>query len=182
MPGVLVRKRVRLRGFDYASPGAYFITICTHRRACLFGEVHEGHVHLSLPGDIVRTVWQGLPVHFPDMDVDAMVVMPNHLHAILVLQPFVGAEHPELPDASPLPVPNRAHGTRPGSIPSIVQNAKSVSARRINLLRGTPGAAVWQRGYFEHVIRTQEDLDRLRRYIESNSLRWALNRENPDNA
>ena len=104
MPDHPIRKNVRLAGHDYATPGAYFITVCTHRRACLFGEVHDGHVHLSLPGDIVRVTWYGLPRHFPDVEVDALVIMPNHLHAILVLQPSVGAKHPELLDASPLRV------------------------------------------------------------------------------
>jgi REP element-mobilizing transposase RayT len=182
MPGHPVRKRARLPGFNYASPGAYFVTACTHKRACLFGEILDGQMHLSGPGEIVCTVWQDLPLHFSDLDLDAKVVMPNHLHAILVLQPSVGAKHPELPGASPLHVLTGAHGTRPGSIPALVQNAKSVSTRRINFLRGTPGATVWQRGYYEHIIRTPSGLDRLRRYIESNPARWELDRENPVNA
>jgi len=182
MPGYPIRKGIRLPDHDYASPGAYFVTICTHPRACTLGSIVDDGVVPSPYGVIVIAMWNALPAHIPGVSFDAFVVMPNHLHAILILHPSVGAKHPELPDASPLPVPYRAHGTRPGSILSIVQNAKSVSARRINLLRGTPGAAVWQRGYFEHVIRTPDDLNRLRRYIESNPLRWALDRENPDNA
>ena len=182
MPGHAVCKRIRLPGFDYASPGAYFVTICTHHRSCLFGSVSDGRVQFSLAGEIVRATWLELPRHFPDVEVGGLVVMPNYSHVILVLQPSVGAKHPELPDASPLPVPNRANGTRPGSIPSMVQNAKSVSARHINRLRNTPGAPVWQRGYYEHIIRSPHELDRLRRYIESNPLRWALDRENPVNA
>jgi putative transposase len=138
-------------------------------------------VYLGLPGEIVRATWRDLPRHFPDVEVDAVVVMPNHLHAILVLQPCVGAKHPELPGASPLHVPIGAHGTRPGSIPALVQNAKSVSTRKINLLRGTPAAPVWQRGYYEHIVRSPRELERLRRYIESNPVRWALDRENPVN-
>jgi len=183
MPGSHVRRSLRLPGHDYASPGAYFITVCTRERVCLFGEVHDGQMHLCGPGEIVRTVWQNLPNHFPDVDVDALVVMPNHLHAILVLQPAVGAKHPELPDASPLPVSTRPHGTRPRSIPAMVQNAKSVAAREIDRLRRTPGAPVWQRGYFEHIVRTPDELGRLRQYIETNPLRWGLDRENyPINA
>jgi len=102
MPGYPIRKGIRLPDHDYASPGAYFVTVCTHARACLFGEVHDSNVHLSLSGEIVRATWNELPRHFPDVEVDALVVMPNHLHAILVLQPSVKAKHPELPDASPL--------------------------------------------------------------------------------
>ena len=92
-----------------------------------------------------------------------------------------GAKHPELPGASRLHVPTGAHGTRPGSIPALVQNAKSVATRKINRLRGTPGATLWQRGYYEHIIRTPSGLDRLRRHIESNPVRWELDRENAMN-
>jgi len=111
--------------------------------------------------------------------MDTLAVMPNHLHAILILHAMVGAKHSELANASPLRVQAGARGTIPGSIPSIVQNAKSVSARQINGLRGTPGAAVWQRGYYEHIVRSQGELDRLRRYVVSNPLRWEFDRENP---
>jgi len=106
--------------------------------------------------------------------MDALVVMPNHLHAILILHARVGAKHPSVPDASPFP-----HGTQPRSLQSTVQNAKSVSSRQINMLRASPGAHVWQRGYYEHIVRSQGELDRLRRYVASNPLRWEFDRENP---
>ena len=173
MPDYPIRKSVRLSGHDYASPGAYFVTVCTHGRACLFGEVHDGHVHLSLPGDIVRATWHDLPRHLPDVEVDALVVIPNHVHGILALHGRGTACR----------APSEAFGRPvPGSIPTIVRSFKSSATREVNRLRGTPGAAVWQRGYFEHIIRTTDDLDRLRRYVESNPLRWTLDRENPANA
>ncbi len=157
---------------DYASPGAYFVTVCTHQRACLLGEIIDGHECLSVPGEVVCTVWKDLPNHCPDVELDAFLVMPNHVHGILALHGRGTACR----------APTEAFG-RPvaGSIPTIVRSFKSSAAREINRLRGTPGAAVWQRGYFEHIIRTPNDLDRLRRYIESNPLRWALDRENPAN-
>ena len=179
MPDHPLRKTVRLRGHDYASPGAYSITVCTHARACNLGTVDEDRVVLSPEGEIVRAVWQDLPCHFPGIEIDALVVMPNHLHAILILQRSVGAKHPAFPDASPLPRPPGPRGTQTGSIPALVQNAKSISSRRINLLRGTPGASVWQRGYYKHIIRSPGELDRLRTYIETNPLRWALDCGNP---
>jgi REP element-mobilizing transposase RayT len=172
MPDYPIRRSTRLPGYDYASPGAYFVTVCTHERTCLFGEIDKGGVNLRPPGEIVWATWNELPRHFPDLEVDALVVMPNHLHGILALQGRGTACR----------APTEAFG-RPvsGSIPTIVRSFKSAAAREINRIRRTPGAAVWQRGYFEHIIRTPDDLNRLRRYIESNPLRWALDRENPAN-
>jgi putative transposase len=170
---------VRLPAYDYASPGAYFITVCTHQRACLLGEVAEGQMQANALGDVVQRVWHDISCHVSHVDVDALVVMPNHLHVILILDAIVGAKHPAVLDASPLQRPQRARGTSSGSIPAVVQNAKSVSARKINRLRGTRGVAVWQRGYYEHIIRTPDELDRLRAYVEQNPLRWDLDRETP---
>jgi REP element-mobilizing transposase RayT len=174
MPDHPVRRTLRLPGFDYTSPGAYFITVCTHHRASLFGTVADGRVHLSPAGDIVRMVWQALPVHFPDMDVDAMVVMPNHLHGILLLRGRGTACRAPTTEGFGRPVE--------GSLPTIVRSFKSAAARGINRLRGTPGAPVWQRGYYEHIVRSPHALDRLRRYIAMNPLRWTLDREDPRNA
>jgi len=106
MPAHPTRKTVRLRGHDYASPGAYFVPVCTHARARNLGGVDEDRVVLSPEGEIVRAVWQGLPRHFPGVDLDAFVVMPNHVHGILILTQSVGAKpavsHP-VRAASPSP-------------------------------------------------------------------------------
>jgi REP element-mobilizing transposase RayT len=181
MPGHPVRKRARLPGYDYASPGAYFITVCTHQRHSLFGEIVGGPMCLNAFGAPVQAAWLEIPRHFPEVEIGALVVMPNHLHAIVILNASVGAKHPDLSDASPLPAPSWPRGTQARSIPAIVQKAKSISSRRINLLRGTPGRPVWLRGYFEHVVRSPRELDRLRRYFESNPLLWELDRKDPGN-
>ena len=190
MPDLPHRKPARLPGHDYASPGAYFITICTHGRACTLGAIIDDRIVPSVLGGIVVGVWNALPSHFPGIALDAFVLMPNHLHGIVMIeeQPpagggidpreTVGAKH-----ASPLrAAAGKARGTTEGSLPAAVQAFKSSAAREINRVRGTPGAAVWQRGYFDHIIRTPDDLDRLRAYIESNPLRWALDQENPIHA
>ncbi len=169
-----IRKRLRLEAYDYTSPGAYVVTVCTHQRNCLFGEVLTGGMLLSEAGLATFRTWQELPQHFADIHVDAFVVMPNHVHGIVFLEASpVGAKH-----ASPLPKGRNVHGTTPGSLGAIVQAFKSAASRQINSLRGTPGAPVWQRGYFEHIVRSPRELDRLRGYIESNPLRWELDREN----
>jgi REP element-mobilizing transposase RayT len=149
-------------------------------------------MRLNAQGLIVQAAWLDLPQHFPSTEVDALVVMPNHVHGILILHDPVGAKHRSCREArrhagarrhaSPLPPTGEPRGTSPGSLPAVVQAIKSASARRINLLRGTPAAPVWQRGYYEYVIRAPDELDRVRRYIESNPLRWTVDRENPVNA
>ncbi len=116
--------------------------------------------------------WNALPSHFPGVSLDAFVLMPNHVHGILALHGRGTACR----------APTETFGRPvPGSIPTIVRSFKSSAAREINRLRGTPGAAFWQRGYYEHIIRSPAVMTRLRRYIESNPSRWSLDQENPAN-
>ncbi len=81
------RRSIRLKGYDYAESGAYFVTVCTQNRACLFGDVVDGEMLLSDAGRIVQTVWEALPNHYPHADLDAWIIMPNHVHAVIVLGP-----------------------------------------------------------------------------------------------
>ncbi len=155
------RRSLRLRHYDYASPGAYFITVCAYRGACLFGYIADGGMRLNALGTLVETCWHALPTHYPHVELDAFVVMPNHVHGILALA-----------DEAP-----KGHG-----LPEIVRAFKTFSSRRVNEMRGRRGTSAWQRGYYEHVIRNERSLGRIRDYIESNPRRWALDRENPENA
>jgi REP element-mobilizing transposase RayT len=161
------RRAIRLREYDYRQPGAYFITVVAHRRAVLFGEIEGGETRLNEFGQIVERAWTDLPEHYLNVQCDAFVVMPNHIHGIIVLgEPIVGAGFK--------PAPTRRHG-----LPEIVRALKTFSARRINNLRHTPGASVWQRNYYEHVVRNDGELRRVREYILNNSLDWENDRENP---
>ncbi len=167
------RRSIRLKGYDYTQAGAYFVTLCVVSRECLFGEVVEGVMHLSDLGRIVAAQWNAIPTHFPNASLDVAVVMPNHHHGILVLDgshPH-GPRHPQHQDRRP-------HGTEPGSLGSVLQNFESVATRKVNRLRGTPGWQLWQRNYYEHVIRDEEEANRIRAYILSNPARWASDREN----
>ncbi len=87
------RRSVRLRGYDYSHAGAYFVIICTRNRACLFGEIVDGEMVLDDSGPMVETVWNKLPDRFPNIDLDAFIIMPNHIHGIIILvgAPLVGA-------------------------------------------------------------------------------------------
>ncbi|QYO62080.1 transposase [Leptolyngbya sp. 7M] len=144
------RRSIRLKGCDYTTAGAYFITLCTHQRECLFATIEDGQVQLSLFGQVVQSCWLRLPQHFRSVELDAFVVMPNHVHGIIWLggmdcrgeafvSRFTTMSKGINTNASPLP----RDGTQPGSIGAIVQNFKSVSTRRINQLRKTAGTPVW---------------------------------------
>jgi len=174
------RRSIRLKGYDYTRAGAYFVTICTKDRACLFGDVADGVMRLNQMGHIVRQCWLAIPDHVPHVLLDEFVVMPNHVHGILVMMPThdVGATH-----ASPLQnddTPARPRGPQPRSVASIVGSFKSAAAKRINEHHGTPGAPIWQRNYYEHIIRDDESLNSIRNYIADNPLRWQIDAEHPN--
>ena len=278
------RRSIRLRGYDYSQPGAYFITVCTHDRACMFGEVVDGEMQLNEYGQIVRDAWDDLPNHYAGVTLDAFVIMPNHVHGIIVLTgsparadgvtlgatfetvsmgmatgsmavdsaagtdsvrtdtaagadvanagvagagmvvvgagfkpapttpptiiaaPADAAPAPTTPptiaaapaDAAPAPTtpptiiaapadaapasasagnPMPDHA-RPVPLSEVVRAFKTFSARRINKRRNTQGVPVWQRNYYEHIVRDEKSLNRIREYIANNPLRWTMDREN----
>lgn len=162
------RRQLRLRDFDYSSPGFYFVTVCAENRACVFGEIFGGKVVLGNAGQLVAESWQRLPLRFPAITMDGFVVMPNHLHGIVqILQPSERWAQ----QAAPL-------RTAP-ALGQVMRAFKSTSAIAIKKLLGRPGRRVWQRAYYEHVIRNEDDLKNVREYIQQNPLRWALDRDNP---
>jgi putative transposase len=156
------RKSIRLRNYDYTQAGAYFVTVCTHDAVCMLGAVVDGKVVLSNAGRIVERCWDNLPYHYPHVQLDAFVIMPNHVHGIIILMDYVGA------GLKPAPTGLRRHG-----VPEIVRAFKTFSSRSINQLRHTPGTPVWQRNYYEHVVHNEDDLREIRRYIDDNPARWA---------
>jgi putative transposase len=162
------RRSVRLQGFDYSREGAYFVTVCAQNRACLFGDVDQEEMRLNDAGRLVRAVLNGLPDHYPHVALDAWVIMPNHVHGIVLL---VGAGFKPAPTAT-------ADTTRHG-LSEIVRAFKTFSARQINAIHGTPGTSVWQRNYYEHIIRDDASLNRIRQYIMENPPRWSEDPENP---
>ncbi len=165
-----LRRSIRLKGYDYSLPGIYFVTICAADRDFLFGDVADGKVRLYDAGRIVQSVWSKLPDHYAGLKTDAFVVMPNHVHGILILYPPVPAD---FVGAGLKPAPTKRH-----PITEIVRGFKTFSARHINALRQMR-APVWQRNYYEHIIRNSRSLDRIRQYIAENPERWEFDRENP---
>ena len=166
------RRSIRLRGYDYAQAGAYFVTICTHNHACLFGDVAEGEMLVNEAGRIVRDEWLRTGTLRSHVRVlpQEFVVMPNHAHGIVRLS--------ERDVSVVAPIADLA-GPRRHSLGAILAGFKAASTKRVNIQRAMPGSPVWQRGYYEHIIRNDESLDDIRRYIAENPARWAFDRENP---
>jgi len=169
------RRSIRLEGFDYAGEGAYFVTMCVHERHMAFGEIFDGEIQLNRAGEIVREEWLRSAEIRKEVRLDWFVVMPNHFHAVVWL---VGADGVR-PGVRLGPTPS-APTRSPGSLGSVMAGFKSVVTRRINEIRRTPGAAVWQRNYYERVVRDDDELNRIRQYIIDNPAQWALDRNNPD--
>ena len=176
------RRTIRLPHYDYASPGAYFVTVSKHLRAYSF--------ELEGVRQVLEQTWREIPRHFPNAATDEFVVMPNHVHGIVwVLEGHgaadqrsrvrpreVGAQH-----AAPLRYGARRTSRRavqPGSLGAIVRSFKAAAASRVNLARGTPGLPVWQRNYYERVVRNEGELRRIREYIQLNPVKWQFDREN----
>ncbi len=162
------RRSIRLKGYDYSRAGAYFVTICTQNRAHLFGEVVEGEMRLNTFGEIVQAVWFDLPHHYGHVQLDAFVVMPNHVHGIIVLT------------ADPIGAGFKPAPTGRYPLSEVVRAFKTFSARRINHMRGTPGVPVWQRNYYEHIIRNDRELNAIRRYIFDNPQHWYADQYNTE--
>ena len=166
------RRSIRLKGWDYTTPAAYFVTICTYQRLYLFEDPDFR--------EISENAWRNIPAkpHARHATLDEWIVMPNHLHGIIVLNER-DAEEAALPAAEPATEP-AGKGAVPGSLPSIVGNYKSLVTRRINNVRRTRGAKVWQRGYYERIVRNERELNAIRDYIRANPERWAADRDNLD--
>jgi REP element-mobilizing transposase RayT len=189
------RHSIRLPKYDYAQSGLYFVTTCTDNRSCLFGVVADGEMYLNEAGRMVHKVWESIP-RFWDAEIDVFVVMPNHVHGIVVLGDARGSPETDrgfIPAAAgnpetraPAPTKSEIVGGSPAPVLSTVvgrfksftsnQYRKGVRERNWLPVSGT----LWQRKYYEHVIRNDADLDRIREYIINNPLSWHLDRENPD--
>lgn len=173
------RRSIRLQGYDYSAAGAYFVTVCVKNRECLFGEIVDAEMRLNDAGRIVHDTWFALPDHYTGVETETFVVMPNHVHGIIVLNDCdVRADDIDV-GAGFKPAHTTTTKRRHG-LSEIVRGLKTFSARHINALRQTPGIALWQRNYYEHIIRNEDSLDRIRAYIADNPARWACDRENPE--
>ena len=187
------RRSVRLKGYDYSQPGAYFVTTVIQGREPILGTIVDGAMYLSKLGQIVHEAWVDLPRHYTHIQLDEFCIMPNHVHGIIIILERVdrdklrrrGGSHlsanaslPEGDFSSEGCLP--AQKTRPYdrySLSEYIRAFKSFSARRINVLRKTPGLPVWQRNYYEHIIRNERELGHIRAYITANPACWQEDEE-----
>jgi len=153
-----------LSHYDYGDTDTYFITLTVYNRACIFGEVVDGVKVLNDMGRIVVSEWNRTPIIRSQVALDEYVVMPNHFHALVAIEKSRrGVSH----------TPSDKFHSPSQTLGAIVRGFKSATTKVINQMRGTPGIPPWQRNYYEHVVRKDSELQRIREYIVSNPLQWA---------
>lgn len=157
------RKSLRKPAHNYRGAHTYLITVCTKRRARLFGRIEDGSVTLSEAGRTVHKCWSSIPQHVPGASLDAFIVMPDHLHGILTLSQA---------DATPAPSTPARRQICPGSLGAVVRSFKSASTRAVNAASKRPGNKIWLRGYHDEVIHPSSDIETVRDYIRNNPIRW----------
>lgn len=160
------RRATRLKDYDYREEGAYFVTICTHQRESFFGDIHDDAMLLNRWGEIVKTEWEQTAIVRPNVELDAFVVMPNHIHGIIVIMnnPMATQRVATTNDKS------RIHS---GSLGAIIGQFKSSASKKILQLPDVAQkVTIWQRNYYDHIIRNEADLNRIREYVANNPAKW----------
>ena len=203
---LLKRKSLRLPGWDYSHPGAYYVTICTQDIEQVFGEVVDGEMCANNIGEMISRAWKQLPKRFPNIELDEYIAMPNHFHCIIWI---VGAGSPRPASTHTNQtcaphIPTRTHpdyakkycnvervrydtvgasyvgGETPPlrtlvcTLGQIVGYFKYQTTKQINIIQNIPGSRLWQRNYYDHIIRNDEDLNRIRTYIRNNPQQWSI--------
>jgi REP element-mobilizing transposase RayT len=164
-PDIHHRRSIRLKGYDYSQAGLYFVTICTHQRLPLFGEIIEGKMILNEAGMVAEKCWLAIPEHFPQVKLEEFVIMPNHVHGIIQIDIIdVGAKN-----LSPLHTTSRPTGTSK-TIGSIVRGFKIGVTKWFRTNSTTH--CVWLRNYYEHIILDENSYLKIANYVQTNPLKW----------
>ncbi len=158
------RRSIRLRHYDYSSVGAYFITICAYNRECWFGEIVNGKMRLNEYGAIIHEEWIKTGQIRCNITLDEWIIMPNHVHGIIIINCRGTLQRAPTKEQFGKPISN--------SIPTIIRLFKSTTTKQINQIRKTPGIPVWQRNFYEHIIRDENSINEIREYIRYNPMRW----------
>jgi len=193
-PDIHHRRSIRLREYDYSLVGAYFVTVCANGQECLFGDCADGDMRVNDAGRMVVDIWNSLPERFLNVALDEYMIMPNHFHGIIVLED--ANEHRGEPCVRPAlddPIENgcragdhndRPYGTHVGSVSRIVQAFKSLTT--VKYVRGVNdrnwsqfSGRLWQRNFYERIIRDKKEMSAIREYIRFNPSKWTLDKENP---
>ena len=171
------RKSIRLQSFDYSQPSLYYVTICTEHRGNILGFIHRGEMILNEYGRIAENEWLNTKIIRPNMDLDYFVIMPDHLHGIIIItDPRTGVSRYAPTNATTGTSMNQFRSPSQ-SLGAIIRGYKSTVTKQINEMRKTPGLKFWQRNYYEHIVRNENDLYRIRKYIKQNPLKWEIQKE-----
>ena len=172
------RQTIRLPEYDYSLPGTYFVTICVQNRECFFGEIIDKNMIANKAGKMVQTIWNEIPEYYPGINIDVFQIMPNHLHGIIRV---VGANPcvcPKNNGQTRGSVNGQTRGSAPtGGLPMIVQRFKSLTTKQyidgVKYDNWPPfSTKLWQRNYYEHIIRNENELNNIRQYIRDNPMKW----------
>ncbi len=178
------RKTNRLRQYDYSQAGYYFVTLCIQNRACLLGDVVKDNMTLNNAGNMIENSWRQVPDYYDGVEIDSCQIMPNHLHGIIIL---AGASPRANVGTGPCACPGQPQEVASTeSLSDVIGRFKSFTTNRyidgVKHHKWSPfDKKLWQRSFYEHTIRNNEDLNRVREYIHNNPLKWALDKDNPDN-
>ena len=181
-PSYPPRRNLRVPEFDYSQPGAYYVTIVTHERKQLFGQIVDSAVVLNEVGKMVKDIWIAIPKHFPNVKLGEFVIMPNHIHGIISItagaQYAVPAQDETVVEATHAsPLHRISKGPLPGSIGAIIGSFKSAATKRFHEIPNNPEKRLWQRNYYEHVIRNERDYTAIYEYILANPMDWEMDEE-----
>jgi putative transposase len=168
-------RSIRISGYDYSQSGAYFVTICVNKRQGLFGTIVNNQMQLNRYGKIADTSWQWLSQAYDYVESDEWIMMPNHLHGIIFISPdnIISTDCRGCSRTAP------TGESKIKPLGRLIGVFKTISTKQINFILKTRGVPFWQRNFYEHVIRDDHALNRIREYINTNPLRWDLDRENP---
>jgi len=170
------RKSIRLKGYDYSSPGYYYVTICTKKWKKWFGFVESEKIIHNHLGKLIHSIWSGIPNHYENTDLDQYIIMPNHIHGIIVINEsdkfnVVGTEHCSVPTNKSINY---------GLLSKIVKSFKEISKKTIRK-QFNNYEFEWQRSFYDHIIRSESSLNNIRKYIINNPIKWEMDKDNPVN-
>jgi REP element-mobilizing transposase RayT len=172
------RRSIRLKDYDYSQTGMYFVTICAKDRKCLFGKIKNEEMELNELGEIIEEEWIKSSEIRKEICLDEFIIMPNHLHGVVFID---NGDDVLMEDDAAVGANGRSPlRMKPKSISSFMAGFKSAVTKRINLFRNTPASPIWQRNYYERVIRNEKELDGIRQYIYYNAGNWYNDIENPE--
>ncbi|MFN4844547.1 MAG: transposase [Dolichospermum sp.] len=194
-PDIHKRQSIRLKGYDYSQSGLYFITICCYQRECLFGNIMNSQIILNNFGQLIKEEWLKSAEIRKEIEFDDFVIMPNHFHGIVIINQEINSDFMKndvdfqdnnvgANGRAPLQQIQSSRpkiSMKPKSISSLIAGFKSATTKKINIIRNTPQNPVWQRNYYDHIIRNDESLARIREYVQNNPLSWENDQLHPNN-